>query len=133
RYAAACDARTTDGRRAARSVREYGAHDAGVWLSCRWPWLLLLRLFELDVLTHIPHALALVGLRRAPVAQIGRDLAHLAPVHTLDDDLVLARRLDRDTRRNRVLDGMREAERQVQLLALHRGAIADADELELLL
>ena len=32
---------------------------------------------------------------------------------------------------HRVLDRMREAEREVQLLALHGGAITDADELEL--
>ena len=34
---------------------------------------------------------------------------------------------------NRIIDQMREAERQGQALGLHRGAIADADQLELLL
>ena len=46
---------------------------------------------------------------------------------------VWRRRLDRDAFRNRIVHRVREAERQVQHLALHRGAEADADQLELLL
>src|SRR6185295_4755687 len=111
---------------------ERGAHGVGGWLFCRSPWLLLLRFFELDALVRVTNALALVRLRRSVVANVGRNLPDLLPVHALDDDFVLARRFDRDSRRNRILDRVREAERQVQFLALHGGAIADADELELL-
>src|SRR6185436_2007754 len=89
--------------------------------------------FELDTLVRVAHALALVRLSRAVVANVGRYLPNLLPIHALDDDLVLARRFDRDSRWNRILDRVREAERQVQLLALHGGAVADTDELELLL
>src|SRR5262245_26999405 len=67
------------------------------------------------------------------MAQHGGNLADLLPIHSLHDDLVLARRLDRDSLRNQILDGVREPERQIQLLAGHRSAITDADELELLL
>src|SRR5690606_23569525 len=86
-----------------------------------------------DPLVRVAHALALVGLRRPEPPELGRDLADALAIDTLDDDLRLARRLDRDPVGHRVLDRMRETERQVQLLALRLSAITDADEVELAL
>src|SRR5690606_8135375 len=95
--------------------------------------LLLLRFLQNDPLVRVAHALALVGLRRPEPPELGRDLADALAIDTLDDDLRLARRLDRDPVGHRVLDRMRETERQVQLLALRLSAITDADEVELAL
>src|SRR5678815_4683016 len=94
---------------------------------------LLLRFLQLDLLARIPHALALVRLRRTEVADVGGNLADLLHVRALDDDFRLARRFDGDALGRGVDDRVREAERQIQVLALRRRAIADADELELAL
>src|SRR6185503_19410270 len=94
---------------------------------------LLLRFLQLDLLARVTHAFALVRLRRAEVADVGRDLADLLHVRALDDDFRLGRRLNRDALGRDVDDRVREAERQVQVLALRRRAVADADELELAL
>src|SRR5690606_4462745 len=59
------------------------------------------------------------------------DLPDALPVDAPHDDLRLARRLDRDAVGDRILDRVREAERQVQLLTLRLRAVAHADELEL--
>src|SRR5690606_4288634 len=93
--------------------------------------LLLLSFLQHHALARVAHALALVRLGRPEAPELRGDLTDALPVDTLDDDLRLARRLDRDAVGHRVLDRMREAERQVQLLALRLRAIADADELEL--
>src|SRR5262245_46385591 len=61
--------------------------------------LLLLAFLHDDLLAGIAHALALVGLRRAVSADHGGDLADLLAIGALDDDLGLARRLDRDALR----------------------------------
>src|SRR5512145_80426 len=72
--------------------------------------LLLLRFLELDALTGITNALALVGLRGTIGADFRGDLADPLLVGALHDDLRLRRRLDRDAFRHVVLDGVREAE-----------------------
>ena len=90
-------------------------------------------LFEGDLLVGVAHALALVGLRRTDVADLRGHLPDLLAVDALDQDLGLARGLDRDALRDREVHRMGEAERQVERLALHLRAEADADELELLL
>src|SRR5690242_18366354 len=95
--------------------------------------LLLLRFLELDVLTGVTNALALVRLGLTIATDLGGHLADLLLVRALDQDLRLRRGLDRDALGRRVDDRVREAERQVQVLALRLCAIADADELELLL
>src|SRR6202167_1896761 len=95
--------------------------------------LLLLAFFEGDLLILVAHALALVGLGRPDVADFGRGLTDLLPVRAFDHDLGEARRLDADAFRNRIGHRVRETERQVQYLAGHLGAKADADQLELAL
>src|SRR6185295_9659942 len=95
--------------------------------------LLLLAFLQLDLLAGVTHALALVGLGWAHIADFRRHLADLLPVDALDEDFRLARRFDRDALGHRIADRMRKAEREVQRLALHGGAEADALELELLL
>src|SRR5690606_11416725 len=79
------------------------------------------------------HALALVRLRRTEAADLGRNLAHALLVGTGDHDLGLGRGADRDPFRGLEQHRVRKAQRQVQVLALHRGAITDADQLELAL
>src|SRR4051812_27141480 len=129
-----CGVRCTD-KRIAFSWRIF--ERAGMARRSLWAFLfmtsLLLRFLQLDLLARIPHALALVRLRRTEVADVGGNLADLLHVRALDQDFRLGRRLDRDALGRGVDDRMREAERQVQVLALHRRAIADADELELAL
>src|SRR5687767_15946154 len=95
--------------------------------------LLLLAYLHHDLLAGVAHALALVGLRRAVSADHRRDLADLVAVDALHDDLGLARRLYRDALRHREVHRVREAEREVQALALDRRAVADADQFELAL
>src|ERR1700761_663569 len=78
---------------------------------------LLLRFLQGDLLTRIAHALALVGLRRLVRADLGGHLAHLLAIRALDHDLGLRRRLGLHALGQRVHDGVREAEREVQLVA----------------
>src|SRR5689334_22862843 len=93
------------------------------------PSLLLAFLTE-DVLARILDALALVGLGRPVVADLSRDLADLLLIDAADHDLDRPRRRDRDAFRNRVVDLVAVAERELQILALHGGAIADAGDLQ---
>src|SRR5688572_19238660 len=95
--------------------------------------LLLLGFLDYDLLVGIAHALALVRLRAAVGAHLGGHLPDLLPVHALDHDLGLGRRLDLDAFRHRVGHRVREAEREIELVALALGAVADADQLQLLL
>src|SRR3989344_5475582 len=95
--------------------------------------LLLLGFFLHNNLVDIAHALALVRLRRTVVTNLRRHLADKLLVRTLHHQVGLVRRLDGDAGRNVVHDRMRVTERQVQFLALHCGAITDADDGELLL
>src|SRR6185437_4795286 len=115
--------RTDAVRRAARSLNFVMAQAL----------LFLLAFLAEDVFAGVLHALALVRLRRTPAADFGRHLADLLLVDAGDDDLGRLRRRDRDALRDRIVDVVREAELQVELLALHRRAIADAGDLQLLL
>src|SRR3546814_10321908 len=72
-------------------------------------------------------------LRRTEAADLGRNLAHALLVGTGDHDLGLGRGADRDPVRGLEQHRVRKAQRQVQVLALHRGAVTDADQLELAL
>jgi hypothetical protein len=93
----------------------------------------LLAFLHDDPLAGVTHTLALVGLGRPVAADLGGDLAHFLAVDAFDDDLGLARRLDRDAFRYRVAERVRESQGQIQVLALHRRTVADADQLELAL
>src|SRR4030095_4570579 len=90
--------------------------------------LLLLAFLHHDLLAGVAHALALVRLRWAVPTDHGGDLADLLAVHALDHDLGLARRLDGDALRHREVHRVREAEREIEALALYGGAGADAHE-----
>src|SRR3569623_562722 len=92
--------------------------------------LLLLPFLAEDVLAGVLHALALVRFRTAEAADLGRDLADLLLVDAGDDDLGRLRRRDRDALRDRIVDVVRIAELQVELLALNRRAITDTVDLE---
>src|SRR5208282_3155949 len=95
--------------------------------------LLLLAFFESDLLIRVAHALALVRLRRPDVADFRSRLADPLAIGAPDQDLGLTRGLDRNPLGYRETHRVREAQRQVQRLAGHRGAEADAHELELAL
>src|ERR1700733_2388463 len=128
--------RCTDRRSAASSLiftRPRRARRRRVSCLVSFMCLLLLRLFQRNLFIGVLHAFALVGLRRPEAANLRRGLAYALAVDALDDDLGLARRFDRDAVRNRVVDQVRIAQRQRQALRLHRGAVTDADQLELLL
>src|SRR2546430_6040005 len=89
--------------------------------------------FASDVLALIADALALVRLARAHLPHLGRDLADLLLVDTLDDDLRRDRYLEGDSLRRLHHYGMGEADIQPEIGTLQRRAIADALQLEALL
>src|SRR5215207_4120357 len=95
--------------------------------------LLLLAFLAEDELVRILHALALVGLGAAEVADLGGGLADLLLLDAGDDHLGRLRRHDRDPGRDRVFDVVAVAERELQHLAGDLRPIADAVDLELLL
>src|SRR5690606_282604 len=97
------------------------------------PALCLLGFLADDDLVGVLHTLALVGLGRPETADLRCNLADLLLVGTGHQDFGLGRRGDGDAVRDREQDRMREAQGQVQVLALHRGTVADADQLELAL
>src|ERR1700761_5733959 len=94
--------------------------------------LLLLAFLAADIFAFIAHALTLVGLRRAIGADLGSDLADQLLVDAAGRDHGRLLGDDADAGRDRIRHVMAEAELQVQDLALHRGAIADALDLQLL-
>src|SRR5215831_14040563 len=126
------DERNTDSRSrvpaAALMARRTRAVRRSVWVLnlAMVASLLLLAFLAEDVLAGVLHALALVGLGLAEAADLRRHLADLAPVDAGDDHLGRLRRRDRDAGRDRIHDVMTVAERDLQVLALHGGAIADA-------
>src|SRR3990170_6848003 len=95
--------------------------------------LLLLAFLAEDELARVPHALALVRLRLAERADLGGDLPDLLLVGAGDHNLGRLGRGDRDAFRDRIDDVVAVAERNLQVPALDRGAIADAGDLELAL
>src|SRR3569833_2207171 len=94
--------------------------------------LLLLAFLAADILAFIAHALALIGLRRTPGADLGRNLTDQLLVDARNRDHGRLLGDDGDARRDRIGHVMAETELQVQGLALHRGAIAHALNLQLL-
>src|SRR5713101_66355 len=95
--------------------------------------LLLLAFLAEDVLARISHALALVGLGRPEAADFRRHLADLLLVDARHHDFGRLRRCDRDAVGYRIDHVVAVAERDLQVLALDRGAIADAGDIELAL
>src|SRR5262245_52269760 len=104
------------------------------WLSLRSMARssLLLAFLAEDVLALVADTLALVGLRRTRGAQFRRELAYLLLVDARDgDDLLLgAADLHVHAGRHLVDDVVAEANLQLDVLALHRRAEADAVNLE---
>src|ERR1051325_5166712 len=133
------DERKTDSRRrvpaAALTARRTRAVRRSVWVLnlAMVASLLLLAFLAEDVLAGVLHALALVGLRLAEGADLRRHLADLLAIDGGDHHLGRLRRRARGGVRDRVDDVVTVAERDLQVLALHGGAIADAGDLELLL
>src|SRR5919107_5167127 len=92
--------------------------------------LLLLPFLAEDILAAILDALALVRLGLAPATDLGRDLTDLLLVDAADLDRVRVGSLDVDAFGDRVVDVVAVAELQAQVLALGRGTIADAGDLQ---
>src|SRR5690606_32396733 len=86
-----------------------------------------------DGFVGVLHALALVRLGRTEAADLGGDFAPRLLVGAGDDDLGLGRRAQGDALRRREHDRVREAQREVEVLALDSGAVANAHQLELAL
>src|SRR5438034_306038 len=86
--------------------------------------LLLLGLFEGDLLVRVADALALVRLGGANGSNFSGDLTHRLAVRSLDDNFGLRRALDLDASRHVFGDRMREADLQVQLGTRRLGAEA---------
>src|SRR5690606_6473356 len=103
------------------------------WMRAARTALGLLGFLANDDFVGVLHALALVGLRRTHGADLGRDFADALLVSALHQDFGLGRGGQGDAFRRLEHDRVRETERQAQVLALHRGAITDADEVELAL
>src|SRR6201747_2536903 len=91
--------------------------------------LLLLAFLAEDKFIGILHALALVGLRRTVAADLGGDLADALAVIARDDDLGRLRHRNRDAFRNRIDHVVAVTQRELQVLALQRCAVADAGDL----
>src|SRR5882724_12548526 len=91
--------------------------------------LLLLAFLAEDEFVGVFHALALIGFRRAVAADFGRDLADALAVVAGDGDLGRLRHRDRDAFRDLVDHVVAVAERELPVLALQRGAVADAGDL----
>src|SRR5687767_12883772 len=87
----------------------------------------------LQLLAHVPHALLLVGIGLAHSPDVRRNLTHHLPVGAGHGDVRLLVDRDVDPVRDVEHDRMRVAEREGHLLALQLGAVADADDVELLL
>ena len=90
--------------------------------------LLLLRFLDHYTLIGVANAFALVGLRRTEAANLGATWPTFCLSLPVTTNLRLARRFDADAFRHVVDHRMREAERQVELVALRLRAIANADQ-----
>src|SRR4051794_7100636 len=98
-------------------------------MPSRAPLLLLAFLAE-DIFAFVSHALALVRLWRTILADLGGDLADLLAVGAGDHDFGRLRRHNGDAFRDRIDNIVAVAERELQVLALHGRAIADAGDFE---
>src|SRR5919204_4029739 len=85
------------------------------------------------VLALVADALALVGLRRALLADVGGDLADLLLGDAPDDHARGLGHLELDAVRRLDGDRVRVAERELEVLALELRAVADALDLQALL
>src|SRR5687768_14898836 len=83
--------------------------------------------------TRVADALLLVGIGLPHAADVGRDLANQLTIDARDRDMRLLLDGDVDSRRDVVDHRVRVAKREVHLLALQLGAVADADDIELVL
>src|SRR3954449_6313830 len=83
-----------------------------------------------DVLALVADALALVGLRRPLLADVGGELADLLLGVALDDHARGLGHLELDALRRLDGHGVRVAELELEVLALQRGAVADTLDLE---
>src|ERR1700747_3247519 len=88
--------------------------------------LLLLAFLAADRLGRVFDALALVGFRRAIGADLGRDLADPLAVGAGDIDQGRPFTDDLDVVGDRIRNLVTVAELQIERVALHRGAVADA-------
>src|SRR5882757_5722700 len=93
--------------------------------------LLLLAFFAANTLARIFHTLALIRLRRTIAADLGRHLSHKLLVDPGDADHGRLFAHDSDSSRNRIGHVVRKAQLQLQILALHRRAVADAGNFQL--
>src|SRR5262249_4164126 len=82
---------------------------------------------------RIADAFLLVRIRLAEAADVGGHLADQLPIHPGHRDVRLLVDRDVESLRDVEHDRMRVAEREDDLLALQLGAVADADDVELLL
>src|SRR3712207_1732340 len=92
--------------------------------------LLLLAFLAEDALLRVFHALALVRLGTAEAADLGRDLAYPLLVRPADRHRGRGLADDLHVLGDCELDLVAVAELQVQDPAVHRGAVADARDLE---
>ena len=86
-----------------------------------------------DLLAGVPNTLALVRLGLADLADVRSDLANLLLVDATDRELGRALHGERDACRGGHRDRVREAEGELEVLALGRHAVTCSDDLELLL
>src|SRR4029450_4991916 len=127
------DATVTRQTRLARGTRtERGANPAPAAIEEREfrHGLLLLAFFAEDILAAILDALALVGLRLAPAADLGGNLAALLLVDAADLDRGVVRRLDIDAFRHGEIHIVAVAKLQLEIAALGLRTIADTGDLQ---
>src|SRR5262249_40131375 len=93
--------------------------------------LLLLAFLAADRFVTVFDALALIGLGTAERANHGRDLADALLIGAAHRDRGRLLASNLDVRRDRGLDVVAVAELQHEIFALHRGAIADAVDLQI--
>src|SRR3984893_15517351 len=92
--------------------------------------LLLLPLLAADRLGRVFDPLALVGFRRTVGADLGRDLADPLAVGAADSDQSRPFADGVDVAGDRIRDLVAVAELQIERVALHSGAVADAVDLK---
>src|SRR5262249_24991095 len=89
--------------------------------------------FLLENLAGVTDTLVLVRIRFLQRSNIRRNLANLLPVNAGNHEARLLINGDIDSRRNRIFNGMRKAQRENDRILLLLRAIAHADDLQLTL
>src|SRR5919204_1937812 len=92
--------------------------------------LLLLAFLAEYVFAGVFHALALVRLRLAERAYLGRYMSYFLPIDSAHHDFRRSWSDDRDALRDWIEDVMAITNLDLQVLALHGGPIADAADLQ---